>query len=246
MTIDLALLDVLVAFNLGLASQLHCVGMCGGIVTALSVALPSAARAVPTRLFGLALAYNVGRISSYAVAGVLVGLLAAQVVPVAGTGHRGLRIVAGLILVVSGLSLAGLLPRLSRLEAWGMHLWRHIQPLGRRLLPIDGYRKAYTFGLLWGFLPCALVYSTLLFAATRATPTGAGLVMLAFGAGTLPAMVAATWFSASAPAWLRQAWLRRMAGALLIVAGIAYPLLPLHEHAMHTASAGTPAHHHPH
>lgn len=225
------LLDCVVAFNLGLASQVHCVGMCGGIVTALGLALAPSARQRQGRLFTLALGYNLGRIASYTVAGVVVGALTAQVLPATPNAHRVLRFVAGAILVLSGLSLLGLAPRLQFLESWGLRLWRHVQPLGRRLLPVDRLSRALAFGLLWGFMPCALVYSSLLFAATRSSSLGAGTIMLAFGAGTLPAMLAATWFSARAPGWLTRPGLRRAAGALLLVAGTAYPFLDSHDHA---------------
>lgn len=238
------LLDCVVAFNLGLASQVHCVGMCGGIVTALGLALAPSARQRQGRLFTLALGYNLGRIASYTVAGVVVGALTAQVLPATPNAHRVLRFVAGAILVLSGLSLLGVVPRLQFLESWGLRVWRHVQPLGRRLLPVDRLSRALAFGLLWGFMPCALVYSSLLFAATRASPLGAGTIMLAFGAGTLPAMLAATWFSARAPGWLTRPGLRRAAGALLLVAGAAYPFVGGHEyghdHAAH-AHPGAPA-----
>lgn len=229
--------DLVVAFNLGLASQVHCAGMCGGIVTALAVARPAPGASTVRRAAPFAVPLNLGRILSYAAAGALVGLAGHAASGRLAQGHVVLRLLASLVLIVTGLTLTGLLPRRALLEAAGAHVWRRIQPLGRRLMPIDSVPRALLFGALWGWLPCALVYSTLVFAAASGSPVRAALIMLAFGAGTLPVMVALPALANVAPGFMGGRGLRVVAGSMLVVAGVAYPFIgvlmhhgPAHPH----------------
>lgn len=234
---DTALLaDIVLAFNLGVVSTLHCIGMCGGIIAALTLGLAPSGRRDGRRLVGFALAYNGGRVVSYVLAGVVAGLLGQGLATVLSeyNGHRVLRAVAGLVLVLAGLSLAGWLPRGASVERLGAGLWRHLQPLGQRLLPVTTLPRALAFGLVWGWLPCALVYSTLMFAAASARPERAAAIMLAFGLGTLPTLVWATWLAARAPRPAATPGLRYAAAVILVAAGCLYPfmsdLLPAAHH----------------
>ena len=229
-------LDLVVAFNLGLASQVHCIAMCGGIVAALtSVTTPGARSAA--RTWRYAAGYNLGRIASYTLAGVLLGGVGAGALAALDRawGHALLRTVAAVVLVVNGLALMGLLPRTALFEGVGLHVWRRLQPLARRLLPVTNVGRAFFVGMVWGWLPCALVYSTLVFALSSAAPLRAGAIMAAFGSGTLPALMASFWLGDRAQTWFHGRGLRLLAGAVLIGAGLVYPfmdtLLPgLHTH----------------
>lgn len=241
-------LDLMVAFNLGLASQVHCVGMCGGIVAALNVATTPRGGVTPLRF---ALAYNTGRILSYALAGALLGALGSSALLVFDreAGYRVLRYAAGAILVLNGLALAGWLPRGALFESLGLRAWRHLQKLGRGLLPVSTAPRALAFGMVWGWMPCALVYSTLMLALASASPLRAAAIMTAFGAGTLPALLASFWLGHRAAALFRGRLLRMLAAVLLIAGGLVTPfidhLLPgLHaghgehgRHAPHGASS---------
>lgn len=253
-------LDLLVAFNLGLASQVHCVGMCGGIVAAFTLATAPATQRGRAPA-GFALAYNLGRISSYALAGLVAGTLGGAALSALDqrAAYTALRWLAGLVLVMNGLALAGWLPRGLLLEGLGMGLWRHVQKLGRRLLPIATLPRAWAFGMVWGWLPCALVYSTLLLAVGSGSPLHAAAIMAAFGAGTLPALIATYLLGARAGTLLQGRGARVAAAALLVVLGLAYPfvdrLMPgLHaghdHHAMHgqpaAPSSAAPVHDHTH
>ncbi|MGE3849084.1 MAG: sulfite exporter TauE/SafE family protein [Gammaproteobacteria bacterium] len=257
-------LDLLVAFNLGLASQVHCVGMCGGIVAAFTLAT-APARKRGRAPAGFALAYNLGRISSYALAGLVAGTLGGAALAALDqrAAYTALRWLAGLVLVMNGLALAGWLPRGLLFEALGVGLWRHVQKLGRRLLPISTLPRAWAFGMVWGWLPCALVYSTLLLAVSSGSPLRAAAIMAAFGCGTLPALVATYLLGARAGTLLQGRGARLAAAALLVVLGFAYPfvdrLMPgLHaghaHHAGHmdhaapdaSSSSAAPAHDHAH
>ncbi len=242
--------DLLIAFNLGLVSQVHCVGMCGGIVGALSLAVDGDARQARGML-PFALAYNGGRVASYMLAGALLGAAGGGLVTLfaSGTGHTVLRTLAGAILVVAGLSLLGVGAPAAMLEGFGRRLWLRLQRPARSLVPVRSARAAWLFGMLWGWLPCALVYATLLFAAASAQPGHAALVMLAFGLGTSPALLLAGTLAARGKL-LRHARLRRAAGTLLVLAGLVYPFAGAlfhhhgHAHPGPAPAASAPAHHH--
>jgi sulfite exporter TauE/SafE len=175
-------------FLVGLLGGVHCAGMCGGIVGALTVNMPHGRPQWP-----LHLAYNFGRISSYALAGALLGavgqagLLLNDALPV----QLALYVLANLMLIALGLYLIGVPQGLTFLERGGQKVWARIQPLTRRFLPATTVARAYPLGLVWGFLPCGMVYSVLsMTLLTGSALRGAGL-MLAFGAGTLPNLLLA-------------------------------------------------------
>ena len=168
-------------FLTGLLGGVHCAGMCGGIVAALS------GQHSPGR-WQLHLGYSLGRIASYAFAGALagavgsLGLLLDGVLPV----QIVLYVLANLMLILLGLYLAGVSGVAARLEGIGSWLWQRIQPYARSLLPADTMPRAVGLGLLWGWLPCGLVYGILLSAMLSGDPLNGAAIMLAFGLGTLP------------------------------------------------------------
>ena len=173
------------ALVLGLLGGGHCLGMCGGLMGALTLAIPPEQRGRRLRLL---LAYNLGRILSYASAGLLLGLAGWAVA--SSPAALALRVVAALLLIAMGLYLAGWWSGLTRIEALGRGLWRHIQPLASRLLPVSSLPRALLLGALWGWLPCGLVYSTLLWAASQGNAGYSAALMLAFGLGTWPVLLA--------------------------------------------------------
>ena len=212
---------------IGLASALHCFGMCGGIVGALTLCLPEPARSRPGAALPFLLAYNGGRIAAYVAAGALAGALggagseAVEARWGAEVGGLARRALASAVLVTVGLHLAGWLPGLNALERLGAPLWRRISPLTRRLLPVASPGRALLYGLLWGWLPCGVVYSALLAAAVRGGAAEGALFMLLFGLGTLPALLAMGHFSAGLLRLARGAALRRAIGFGIIVAAAA-------------------------
>lgn len=199
------------ALILGLLGGGHCLGMCGGLIGALTLAIPPEQRG---RRLQLLLAYNLGRILSYATAGLLFGLAGWAVA--SSPAAMLLRIVAGLLLISMGLYLGGWWSGLTRIEAMGRGLWRHIQPVASRLLPVSSLPRALLLGALWGWLPCGLVYSTLLWAASQGDALDSGLLMLAFGLGTWPVLLATGMAAERLTALLRRRGVR-MAGGLLVV-----------------------------
>lgn len=210
----------LALFLVGLLGGTHCVGMCGGIVGALSLGAPAR--------WSMHLAYNAGRILSYTAAGAIAGALGA-----ASLGLEGqvpvrlvLYLLANLMLVALGLYLLGLTRALAFTERFGQHLWRRLQPLTRRFLPARSVAQALPLGLLWGWLPCGLVYSALASALTAASAGRGALLMLAFGLGTLPNLLLAGIVLARLNEFVRRPWVRTASGLLVLGFGL-YGLLGL-------------------
>lgn len=203
------------ALVLGLLGGGHCLGMCGGLMGALTLAIPPEQRGRRLRLL---LAYNLGRILSYASAGLLLGLAGWAVA--SSPAALALRVVAALLLIAMGLYLAGWWSGLTRIEALGRGLWRHIQPVASRLLPVSSLPRALLLGALWGWLPCGLVYSTLLWAASQGNAGYSAALMLAFGLGTWPVLLATGLAAERVNALLRRRSVRVAGGLLVMLFGI--------------------------
>ncbi len=210
-----------IAFTVGLFSALHCVGMCGPIIGALAFGLPPEVQARPGTRLAWLLAYNLGRISSYALAGALAGTFGALAAgPGQGRGHLVLLVLGAAILAGMGLYLGGWWPRFALLERLGVPVWRRLEPLARAVLPVRSPGGALLAGAVWGWLPCGLVYSTLLWAVTAGAPGTAAAAMAAFGLGTVPAVLAAGSAAHGLRRMAARPWARRLAGAVLIVAAL--------------------------
>ncbi|POZ61576.1 sulfite exporter TauE/SafE family protein [Chromobacterium alticapitis] len=207
----------------GLLGGGHCVGMCGGIVAALTLHHPAGA----ARWRVLA-GYNLGRIASYSLIGALLGGLASAGLSLADSHpfQLALYALANLMLVAMGLYLAGLAQAIVFLEKLGQPVWRRIQPWVGRMLPVRSAAGAIAVGTVWGWLPCGLVYSAALSAlASGSAWHGAGL-MLAFGLGTLPNLLLMGVFASGLRRWMQKRPVRLAAG--LGVAGLgAWRLLQL-------------------
>jgi len=180
---------------IGLLSSLHCLGMCGGIMGALSLSLPASVRDNRLQMGLFVTAYNLGRIVSYTLAGVLAGAFGVEILNWLGlqddSAHRILRILGAAFMALIGLYLAGWFPQLIKLEKIGQPAWKRIEPVARRLMPIKTPGQALLYGMLWGWLPCGLVYVVLLMTITAGSGLQGGLMMAAFGLGTLPSMLSA-------------------------------------------------------
>ncbi|MCX7086058.1 MAG: sulfite exporter TauE/SafE family protein [Methylococcales bacterium] len=180
-----------VAFMMGLFSSLHCIGMCGSIIGTLTLSLSPEIRNNKKLLLPFVFNYNFGRITSYALAGALIGSIEALLSMPLGdfNGHRFLQILSAIIMAGAGVYIAGWFPRFAYIEKAGVNIWKQIEPYGRKLIPVKNHTQAYLFGMVWGWLPCGLVYSALALAATSGDVTKSAFTMLAFGLGTLPAVM---------------------------------------------------------
>lgn len=201
----------------GVLGGVHCAGMCGGIVTALT-GNSSQVR----RPWLIHLGYNLGRISSYAVAGAVfgtagsLGLLLDDLLPV----QIALYAAANLLLIGLGLYLAGVPGPIARLERLGAHFWSLVKPLTRRFVPADSIGKALVLGALWGWLPCGLVYSILFTALLTGSAVGGAAVMLAFGLGTLPNLMAAAALLRGPRSFVAARPLRMLSGVIVLGFGV--------------------------
>ncbi|WP_339878642.1 sulfite exporter TauE/SafE family protein [Pseudidiomarina gelatinasegens] len=203
-------IDLFTAVLMGLAGAGHCIMMCGGIAGAF------AGRVNSLQL----LTYNIGRIMSYSIAGALIGAAVGSLAGFAENGLIGLRIFAAFILILFGLYLGHWWFGLRYLERLGQPLWRRLQPLAARLRTNHSYPMLFSAGMLWGWLPCGLVYSALSWAAVSGSATHGALYMAAFGVGTLPAMFAFGWLSHTLQQFLKSKGFRQLMGAIMIVYGL--------------------------
>lgn len=212
-------LELGAAFLVGLLGSGHCIAMCGGIATALEMALAPAALSRAACRAG----YQAGRLLGYAAAGALAGGVGGGLFNLAATTDTALiaaRWIQAVMLLLLGLYLSGWWRApLALIERAGVHVWHALAPLRSRLLPVRGVAGALRMGVLWGFLPCGLVYSALVLALASGTAAGGALTMLAFGAGTLPVLVLLAGAAGRALRPGAGAGLRRVAGVLIMLSG---------------------------
>ncbi|MFZ0685777.1 MAG: sulfite exporter TauE/SafE family protein [Terriglobales bacterium] len=193
-------LELSVVFMLGLVSSLHCVQMCGPIVLSYSVALAptpaSATKTSPSLVLGH-VAYNAGRIFTYAVLGAVAGL-AGQTVGLVGRlagVSSALAIVGGVLMLMAGLVMFGMFPAV---KTAGGSFFRitagFLRPLSS-LISSPSVGRRLLLGLMMGFLPCGLIYAALLRALATGSAWWGAATMAAFGAGTAGALLAVGIFS---------------------------------------------------
>jgi uncharacterized protein len=212
---------LLTALAIGFLGSTHCIGMCGGIISALNAGLPPfhARSNVLRALYNLL--YNMGRIISYCLAGAGIGLLAEQsatlvmdvVLPIGS-------LIAGAFLISLGFYIGGWNSAIVWLERMGQGFWRIVQPLGKYFMPVRSPLHAFGLGLVWGWLPCGLVYSALALAMVAGSPTDGAMVMLVFGLGTLPMLMLMGPGAAYMKDLIRNTTLRRGAGVAVMLFGI--------------------------
>lgn len=218
------------AFLIGLLGSAHCLGMCGGISASLSMALP-VGRSFRWRQTLMLLAFNFGRIGTYTLIAALVAVLSTSAASQWAELGYALRFIAGLLLIFMGLSMGQWWQGIRYIERIGAPIWKRLAPLTNRLLPVNHPGQALALGMLWGWLPCGLIYSTLGWAALQPTVGSAALTMAFFGLGTLPSMLATGY----AAGWVRglqgNQLVRKGTGALLILFGFwTLPVLGMLEH----------------
>ncbi len=210
------------AFIVGVLGGVHCLGMCGGVVGGLTFSLESRVQASWWRMMSFQLAYNIGRLSSYAIIGAIFGALGVGLGSVAAflPVQQLLQVVAGLFMIALGLYLGGWWFGVAKVEKLGQHFWQYLAPYAKKMTPVRHYHQAWLYGLIWGWLPCGLVYSMLIMAMTAGSAlSGAGL-MLAFGLGTLPNLMLMGVFAFYFTRLSRLVWVKWIAGASVIAMGV--------------------------
>ena len=207
-------LTLFTAFILGFFGSAHCLGMCGGIVGALSFNNQGKNPLV------VHLGYQLGRISTYGILGLVVGFIGLWASEAHDQVGLALRWASGLMLILMGFYLAGVTASLKWIEQHGQSIWKHIQPLSKGLLPVTHAHKGYLLGMIWGLLPCGLIYSTLTWAMVSASPVKSGLLMIFFGLGNLPALLSASFFSHKINKLRELTQLRYVLGLLIALFGV--------------------------
>ncbi|MFT7490585.1 MAG: sulfite exporter TauE/SafE [Pseudohongiellaceae bacterium] len=208
-------LEFFTAVSIGLLGGAHCIGMCGGVIGALTMAVD--ARDSKRRLT-LIVAYNMGRISSYVLIAVLFFLLVDQLESYFALSI--MRNIAGLLLIAMGLYIANWWRGLVYLEKLGAHLWRWIQPLSKTLVPVRTIWHALLLGLLWGWLPCGLIYSALVYSATASNVGQAALIMFGFALGTLPTVLLGSFMAERFISLIKAKNVRVVMALLMIIFGV--------------------------
>lgn len=217
------------AFIVGLLGGVHCVGMCGGVVGALCLGLEQDSTNIQNKTrtaLPYLLAYNAGRISSYTFAGILmgsVGWLGSHLFDIYLL-QQSLEIIAALFMLALGLYIAGWWKVLANIERLGGKvIWKKLEPLGRRFMPVRSYSHAFLLGVIWGWLPCGLVYSVIIWTISTQSPIDGGLLMLSFGLGTLPNLLLMGIFASTLNQFIQQAWVRQVAGVMIMAfAGVMF------------------------
>ncbi len=211
----LDLYSLFIAFSIGILGGAHCIGMCGGIIGALTLSIDESQ---PQKRILIVMCYNVGRVLSYLVIAFifyqLIGFLEAYF------ALQFMRYIAGILLIAMGLYLANWWRGLIYLEKGGAYLWRYIQPLSRSLLPVNSYKQAFFLGMIWGWLPCGLIYSALAYATAAESSVAAVLTMLAFALGTLPAVLATGLLAQQLTVLVNHSILRKVFAVTIILFGI--------------------------
>jgi uncharacterized protein len=227
MTDATAAVTLSAALMAGVAGSAHCAVMCGGLAGALSMRGGA----------GTAVLYHVGRLSGYATAGMLFGLFGGSLhttlnVPLLATTAR---LAAALLVILAGVRVVFGLNALAWIERLGARFWKLVQPIARQAAGRRSPAGSLMIGLLWGWLPCGLVYSVLLLAALSGNAWRGAGIMLAFGVGTVPAMLAGSMLGGHAGRWLAANGRRRWSGALLLGFGVwlAWAAFPTGQHEGH-------------
>ena len=211
-------LNYLTAFLTGMLSGAHCVGMCGGIIFALSSALPKKHKNAACLFYAC---YNIGRVLSYCVSGIIVGFLGFLIIDLTdGKTFLVVKILGGISLISIGFYLGGWLSVLNFLEKIGFFFWLKAQPYLAKLFPIKNFWHAILIGILWGNIPCGLVYAMLLWSLSVGSVTKSVVLMIFFGAGTLPVMFLSLFFISYLKDFFNNKFIRQASCVCMVAFGI--------------------------
>lgn len=211
------------AFMAGLLGSGHCFGMCGGIAAGLgNIGGRSSTEGMSRSSKASAILFNLGRLMSYTV----LGLVSAWILTQAGEvfsvpkWSMVLRLLTAVMIFLIGLQFLLNWQLLGGLERIGAKVWKLILPMAVRASSLPGGSGRLLLGLCWGLLPCGLVYSILLTAAATGAPLSGALVMLAFGFGTLPSMLGMSFAAPAFAALLSDRWARKLMGAAMVLLAV--------------------------
>ena len=228
----------LAAFSMGLFGSPHCLGMCGGIVTAFGLSMQHVS---DSKKNGLILTYHLGRLISYSLLGLIASFVGVAIFQ-SIMSNSAPRIVLGAVLVLIGLAMLGL-PLFNQLEKFGMRFWQSLAPLRKKVFPIDSFGKALVAGLLWGFLPCGLVYGALMMAIAGNNITTGAALMFVFGLGTMPMLIATQKTVGMLQSSIKNFRLRQINGVIMMLSGLAVIFIPMMMHHNHSQGSHSQSSH---
>lgn len=205
-------IELFAALMMGLAGSLHCLGMCGGIVTAFSGSIKESNK---QRQFNLS--YQLGRVITYAIAGAISGYLGAEFTSKGIIEFPLLKTLSIVFLILFAFYLSGIWKVLTAFERIGQRVWKYIHPLGKRLLPLTSNRQCFLYGMVWGWLPCGLVYTALTFALTAGNAINGAIYMLLFGLGTMPMLLGIGLGTHALKDYLVRPWFKHLVAFLLLI-----------------------------
>lgn len=216
-------------FLMGLLGGVHCLGMCGGVVGLLTSALPIELKSNARQVLWYHLNYNIGRILSYILMGALFGLAGGLLSGFLQMSAFDLmlRFFSGVLMILVGLYIANWYAGIQILEKLGAKLWAKLQPISRKFLPVTRLKHAFLVGLLWGGIPCGLVYGALSFAMLSGSFAQGAFIMLAFGLGTLPSLLLMAGFSSKLSETSKRPIVRKLSGTLIIMLGVVSLWMPI-------------------
>lgn len=222
---------IMPAFMMGLLGGAHCIGMCGGVVCALSASCKGQRHS----LFSFQLLYSMGRITTYTMLGAASGFAGVIIAQRMGTsGAMVLRYTSSVLMILAGLYVGGWWRVISSFEKVGQYIWQPLSQYTRYLLPVTSFKQAFLLGSLWGLLPCGMVYSALLFSLSTQQWQTSALVMMVFGMGTLPALLLVGSAMQGYQKFLSAAVVKNVSGVILILFGVvSVYLLMSHHPVMH-------------
>ncbi len=214
----------LAGLALGALGSAHCVAMCGGVASTLA-ARPALRKGEARPRWRVVLAFQAGRVLTYAALGALAGgaLGAAMDAAPVAAARGALRVLAGVMMLGIGLHLSGVWRGFAVIERIGTPVWRRLAPVARRLLPVRGAGEALALGALWGWVPCGMVYTALVLAAASGSAPAGAATMLAFGVGTVPALAGVSMLASRLSRGVvgrRRGWMRRAAGVVVATFGV--------------------------
>ena len=231
------------ALMAGLLGSGHCFGMCGGIAAGLgSISVRASKTGLDHPQAVSALLFNFGRLLSYAALGLISAWILMQAGEILNVPKWGmiLRLLTALMILLIGLQFLFNWQLLAGIERAGARVWKLVLPIAVRASSLPGGTGRLLLGLCWGLLPCGLVYSILLTAASTGAPVSGAFVMLAFGLGTLPSMLGMSLAAPAVATLLSDRWARRLLGAaMVLLAVLSVALMVVH-------SQNTGGHQHAH
>ena len=227
---------VFAAFLAGILGSIHCIGMCGGIACSAGYIngnknknqheikfvekKPSA--------FINTLKFNLGRILSYAILGGLFAYLGHHIIHLSDsrTILRYFRYFSALLIALIGFKYLFDFKLIDHLEKGGYKLWSWL----KAKLKINNYLSSsslISLGMVWGLLPCGLIYTMLITASSAGTVWGGALIMFVFGLGTLPAMLSISSIANSLKENANVQWMKTVFGVTLLMLALFLVILEI-------------------